>query len=704
MEGSDYRMRSMPTAARRFFFRSNRGKRGCGTVLVSLLLLSCLIDLDARQPIAERAGVQRYDRPQPGARSPRNANYEIDVTLDHAGRRLTGRQTIRWRNISSTATSELQFHLYWNAWRDAESTWLRERRLAGPPPPMRADAWGSMDVGRVRVRAMDLTAHTRFIAPDDGNAADRTVMSVPLPFTVAPNETIDIEVEWTARVPRPFARTGYIGNYYFIAHWFPKLGVLEDAGWDTHQFHSATEFYSDYGVYDVRITVPREFVVGASGREVERTDAGGGQMRHRYRGEDIHDFAWTASPDFVEARQTFTHASLPDVEMRLLLQPEHAGQEQRHFAATAAALRYYGEWFGPYPFDHLTVVDPAFQSNSGGMEYPMLFTAGTRWMAPSRVSQPERVTIHEAGHQFWYGIVGTNEFEHAWMDEGLNTFSTIRAASEARMPDGVALRFFGGFVPWVIDGIALSRFDEAIRYGYRESAEADALATETYRYWPGSHPAISYGKTALVLHTLERYLGWPTLERMLSTYFARWQFRHPRPDDFFAVMNEVLGRDLSWFFDEAHRSSNAFDYGIQSFSSTRVRLKPDTTNGAQVRLKPDTTSEKPDTTTEDGYRTVVVAQRLGEAVFPVEVVTTFRDGQKVSERWDGRDRRVIYTYERAAQALSAEVDPERVLLLDVTRTNNSASLAPRGREASLKWALAWLVWLQELLVTYAFLV
>jgi len=649
------------------------------TAFVSFLLLSCPISVTAQQQ-----SVQQFDHPQPGARSPRNANYEIDVTLDHAARRLSGRETIRWRNISANPTSELQFHLYWNGWRDLESTWLRERRLAGAFTPPRPGAWGSMDVTRLRVRGADLTTDTRFIAPDDGNTADRTVLAVALPFAVPPQETVEIEIEWTAKVPRTFARTGYIGNYYFIAHWFPKLGVLEDRGWNTHQFHAATEFYSDYGVYDVRITVPQGFVVGASGREVERTDVGRGQTRHRYRGEDLHDFAWTTSPDLVEARRTFTHPMLPNVEMRLLLQPEHAGQEQRHFTATAAALRYYGEWFGPYPYDHLTIVDPAFQSGSGGMEYPTLFTAGARWMAPARVPQPERVTIHEAGHQFWYGIVGSNEFEHAWLDEGLNTFSEARVMEAAGIPNYLAARFFGGFVPWTIRDIQLARATDGNRLaGYRENAEADTPATPTFRYWPGTATFITYNKTALWLHTLERYLGWPVLQRILSTYFDRWKFRHPQPADFFAAVNEVTGRDLTWFVDETYRSSNVFDYGVQSFTSTRVRLKPDAT-------------------TEDGYRTVVVVQRLGEAVFPVDVLTTFRDGQRVSERWDGRDRRVIYTYERPSEALSVAVDPDRVLLLDVNYTNNSATLTPRAHEAGLKWALKWLVWLQELLLTYGF--
>ena len=538
----------------------------------------------------------------------------------------------------------------------------------------------------------DLTEQQRYLARDDGNAADRTVMAVRLPFTVQSNDTIEIEVEWTSNVPRPFARTGYVDDYYFIAQWFPKLGVLEDDGWNTHQFHAATEFYADYGVYDVRITVPRGFVVGATGCRPPDTpdplpacsdalvgDKTNGPTRtHRYVAADIHDFAWTASPRFIDVTRTFEHQTLPRVEMRLLLQPEHAGQESRHFDATAAALRYYGEWFGPYPYGYLTIVDPAYRSGSGGMEYPTLFTARARWLGPGLVSQPERVTIHEAGHQFWYGILDSNEFEHAWMDEGLNTFSEARVMNEAGFPNHLALRFFGGFIPWVLDDIRLSRATDGNRLpGYRDNAEADAPSTPTFQYWPRTATFITSNKTSLWLHTLERRLGWPMLQRIMSTYFDRWKFRHPQPADFFAVVNEVSGQDMTWFFDQAYRSSNVFDYGVQQFTSTR---------------------------SGSNFRTIVVARRFGEALFPVDVVTTFRNGERITERWDGRDRRAIYTYERPSQALSVQVDPERVLLLDVSYTNNSATLDPRADEASLKWSLSWLAWLQDLMVTYAFFV
>ena len=638
------------------------------------------------------------------------------MRLDHAARTLAGRETIRWRNISPGETSELQFHLYWNAWRDADSTWLRERKLTGAYRQPRADAWSRIDVTALRVRQppsgrsaagvppsnstglngvlgaatadggtptnggvtslTDLTSRMRFIAPDDGNAQDRTVMAVPLPQPVRPGETIEVAIEWTAKVPRPFARTGYVGNYYFMAQWFPKVGVLGETGWNTHQFHTNTEFFADYGVYDVRMTVPRAFVLGASGRLAAKTDNPDGTTTHRYHGEDIHDFAWVASPDLVDLSRPFTHATLPRVEMRLLLQPERRGQADRYFEIVAHTLRLYGEWFGAYPYGHATIVDPAFQSQSDGMEYPTFFTGRGRWLAPATVQTPESTTAHEAGHQWWYGIVGSNEFEDAWLDEGINTYATARVMDEVFTPNDVEQRYFGGFVPWVMKGLPISRLDGDRLAGYRDNAEADAQATPTWRYWPGTSTFISYNKTALWLHTLERHLGWPTMQRILSTYFERWKFRHPKPADFFAVANEVAGQDLTWFFDQVYRGSNTFDYRVQELSSEKL---------------PSGT-----------YRTVVVARREGEAIFPVEVVTTFEGGDLITERWDGRERRAVYVYERPTRATQAHVDPRRVLLLDVNYTNNSRTADARADEASLKWSLTWMVWFQELMITYGF--
>jgi hypothetical protein len=629
--------------------------------------------------------------------SPRNASYSIDARLDPATRTIAGSEVITWRNVTTKTADDLQFHLYWNAWRDDRSTWLREAALGGSPyGNRRADERGSIDVTSIvlltsgspgtpalkpdtatRFRT-DLTASRRFIAPDDSNRDDETVMAVRLPQPISPGGGVSVEVKWTAHVPRTFARTGVIGHFFFIAQWFPKLGVLQDAGWNCHQFHATTEFFSDYGVYDVRLTIPNAWPVGATGVEREQRDNADGTVTHRYYQEDVHDFAWTTSPDYLERKARFEHPTLPPVNLRLLLQPEHAGQAERHFDAARTTLKYYGEWFGAYPYGHITIIDPAYQSGADGMEYPTLFVTGTRWLVASRVLTPEGVTIHEAGHQWWYGMVGSNEFEDAWMDEGLNTYATARAESTAYDPHYLALRYFGGFVPYVFKDVMLRRETDLNRLsGYRAFPKADAQSAPSYTYFPSriATNALSYAKTALWLNTLERRIGWSTLQRSMAAYFSRWSFKHPKPRDFFDVVTEVAARDLGRYFDQVYRSSDVFDYGVQDLKSTN----------------------------EGGIiRTSVVVRRYGEAIFPIDVRITFANGEQVNEQWSGRDRWKLYSYERHSRAVSAEVDPDRVLLLDVNYTNNSMTLAPRGVDAATKWSLKWMVWLQDLMLSWAF--
>jgi hypothetical protein len=163
----------------------------------------------------------------------------------------------------------------------------------------------------------------------------------------------------------------------------------------------------------------------------------------------------------------------------------------------------------------------------------------------------------------------------------------------------------------------------------------------------------------------------------MAAHFAKTQFTHPTPQQFFDTVNQVTGRDLTGYFDQVYRSSNAFDYGVQSLRSVG----------------------------DDGrYQTTVVVRRYGEAIFPVDVLITFRNGERVVERWDGVDRWKLYRYDRESPALSAQVDPNRVLLLDVDYTNNSRTLEPKSDRAATRWSLIWTTWLQDCLLSWASLV
>jgi hypothetical protein len=637
--------------------------------------------------------------------SPRNASYTIEVRLDPAQKTLHGREVLSWRNVAGADAAELRFHLYWNAWKNNRSTWLREaalgsRRNRTDPKP---DDWSYCHVSSIKLlksgrSPQDLTSATRFAAPDDGNTDDQTVLSIPLPEPVPSGQAIDVEILWTSRIPRTFARTGFRGNYYFIAQWFPKIGVFQaDGKWNCHQFHAGTEFFSDYGVYDVKMTVPQGWLLGATGMQQEVQQNPDGTSTHHYRESDVHDFVWTTSPDYREARRRFDHPGLKPVEIRLLYQPEHQSQIDRHLRATEVALQYYGTWYGQYPYGHITVIDPAWGSGAGGMEYPTLFTCGTRIFNPLGGGSPEGVTVHEAGHQFWYAIVGNNEFEDAWLDEGLNTFSTARAIDVAYGEEMYTRRFFKGLLPVMVRSIPLHRMTQGNGLdGYRSAARSDVEATPSYLYFPPTGSNITYAKTALWLSTMEKMLGWDTLQRILSTFFQRWKFKHPRPDDFFGVASEVSGRDLTGFFDQVYRSAAVFDYAVASVSSEEVKADGYADeHGKPVYQSPPQGSGK------KSYATRVVFRRLQDGVLPVDLLLKFENGEELRQQWDGRSTWKLVTATGPSSLKYAAVDPEHKIVLDVNYTNNTMALSPDVRFTAAKWASKWMVWLQDYMQTLA---
>ena len=553
-------------------------------------------------------------------------------------------------------------------------------RYDDSPGQRPAGDWSFIDVTAVRLLAgggaplTDLTASGTFIAPDDGNKADQTVLSVPLPGAVAPGESVTVELAWTARVPRTFARTGAVGNYFFIAQWFPKLGVLEDTGWNTHQFHAGTEFYADYGVYDVRITVPRGWVVGATGRERERHDTPKGTTTHRYVQEDVHDFVWTTSPDYVVKTATFEHPTLPRTELRLLLQPEHLGQAERHFAATRTALKYYGEWFGPYPYGHLTIVDPAWQSSAGGMEYPTLFTAGTRWLAPAARRGARRrhdprsrspVLVRPGGQQRVRTRVAGRRaqpvLDVARAPRGVHAALLLRAVLRRLHPVGL---------PRSPADARRQRRAGRLSVGGRKRRAGDAVVAVLHRHRRRDHlqqdgAVAAHARTA---HRVAAAAAGPVaLLRAVAVQASQTRG---------SVCGAVGGRRT--------RSDVVLRPGLSIVEHVRLRGGPAHDHARRARAAGSPTAARGDSPTgrarQATWRSEVVVQRLGEAVFPVDVLVRFSDGSTARERWDGRERWKLFTYDRPAAAVSAEVDPNQVLLLDVNRTNNSRTLDAAGPE------------------------
>jgi hypothetical protein len=378
------------------------------------------------------------------AQADRVVDYQISVKLDPATRQLAGTERVTWRNPSTEPVPDLWFHLYLNAFKNTKSTFYKESggQLRGDEAAK--DSWGWMDVTSLKVAGgPDLTKALTFEHPDDDNADDRSVVRIILPEPVAPGGSVTLEIAFAARLPQVFARTGYKDDFYLVGQWFPKLGVYEPAGmrgretggWNCHQFHATSEFYADYGTFKVDMTVPSTYVLGATGVRTAERQNGDGTTTYTHEQADVHDFAWTVDPDYTVIKGTFSATKdvtpaeyqnvaqllgrslddvmLSDVEVIALVQPGHMPQAQRHIDSAKAALKWFGLWYGRYPFKTLTVVDPApGASGAAGMEYPTFITAGTsfimnRWPF-DKVRGLEMVTIHEFGHNFWYGLVGNN--------------------------------------------------------------------------------------------------------------------------------------------------------------------------------------------------------------------------------------------------------------------------------------------------------
>ncbi len=580
--------------------------------------------------------------PQP--LSTRVVAYQIEARLDAVKKTVDATETLTYRNLTGQPLQTFPFHLYLNAFQP-KSTMSRELERGDPDWELKDEERGAIEIKKLEVDgAGDLTSQLRFAAPDDNNGDDRTVAEVTLPKPVAPGESVTFHFTFHDKLPRVTMRTGYARNFFLVAQWFPKVGVFWHGAWNCHQFHANTEFFADFGTYDVKVTVPGNFVTGAAGDEVATVKNPDGTKTVSYHAEDIHDFAWTADPNYRVVEDNWK-GSAGNVHIQLLMHPAHMNSADRYMGALKGALDRFDRWYGPYPYDRVTVVDPAFGAlEAGGMEYPTFITADTTWYAPRGILLPEAVVEHEFGHQYWYGMVATNEFEEAWMDEGINTYTEFKIMDSLYGRNSM-LNFLG---------LTTSDFDEQ-HTGYQRVVRNDPITRKAWQFLgSGSYGGITYAKTGAALLTLEAVIGEDTLRRALHTYFMRYRFTHPTGEDFFKTVNEVAGQDLKWFWDQAFYGTQVLDYEILSARSEAV----------DENAKP----------ADMMYRTEVVVHRKGDFIFPTEVEIRFDNGEKVREHWDGRDRWVRYTYEKKARVVSAEVDPEHRVALDVDFFNNSKTV------------------------------
>jgi Peptidase family M1 domain len=579
--------------------------------------------------------------------------------LDPATRSVRGQGTVRLINGSSQALSELYLHLYLNAFKQpagAANTWPAGRSAT------HAAALGQIDVlSFVDTRTgQNLWPRAAFVGTPGPFA--ETDVRLPLTEPVAAGSVSEWTLEWRATLPGLTQRTGYVDDYYFVAQWFPKLAKLEADGTFAHfSFDPRGEFYADFGDYDITLTVPARFVVGASGTLTLREQLAGDLQRLRYRAEAVHDFAWTAWPDYLEIDR-----QIGETAVRLLFPDGYQAAAESSLKALEFGLPYFTDIYGPYPYRNITVVHPpAIASGANGMEYPTLITTGGTWRSAIdwgvyRDRSVELVTLHELAHQWFYGVVASNEARWPFLDEGLTSFAEASAA-EAWLGPSSDSRWFGLSMS-AMSAQRIASVDAALNFPVAQAAV--------------DYPSFSdlgdvvYGRTATLLETLRRVYG-VSLLRALGDYAEEFRFRHPTPDDLLGALEHRLGKEPA----EQARVA-LFERGWVDYQLLGIDSKP-ALDGGLPGGNPD-------------YRNRLTVARQGSLSFPLDIEWTATDGSKGVERWDGRAAAATLEFVSPAPVTHAWIDPDCTVLLDQNLLNNARTVEPQARLLGLENLVFWL--------------
>ncbi|MDZ7722375.1 MAG: M1 family metallopeptidase [candidate division KSB1 bacterium] len=626
-------------------------------------------------------------------------DYTIQASLNPSERTIRGDQLLTWKNPTENAVSTLQFHLYLNAFMNTQSTFMQEvirsKKFASFLKYANQDSWGYCKINSISANGADLMP-INYIHPDDDNKKDRTVFEVNLPAPVRAGETIDIELSFTARLPHNMPRSGYIDNLFFAGQWYPKLGVLEDNGWNCHQFHLTSEFYSNFGDYHVELTVPSKYKIGATGAITDTIKTGNDSVTYKIEQTCVHDFAWTAWPDYrIEERQLQSE-DLPPVNIKLLYQPAHGKFVDDYFDAAVSALKHFGHWYIPYPYSQLTIVDVPEKSWFGGMEYPTLITASTPLINPSPSRKLHRTVTHECCHQFFYGLLASNEVEHPWMDEGFSVYATTRCL-QATFGDAyytkTYLDRYGFGIPLVFQNIPVD-YRATLQNSQRQFGMSGKMSNKAWEHYSYDvYRNNAYKKPALMLWTLENILeeDWPNI---MKSYTQSFSFQHPEPKDFQNLLAQKQP-NMSSLVQTLLETPAQCDYAI---SDLYTSLLPDDQG---IFQDGDSLVSRKISRDQDLFLNKIFLQRNGNIKLPVDIALTFENGETKYQSWDGSGytRRIQFTSE--SRLIKAEIDPDHKIWLDVYRHNN-LKYAESSHLPGLKWTSKWLFWVQSLLEMMTF--
>ncbi|MEZ4964799.1 MAG: M1 family metallopeptidase [Saprospiraceae bacterium] len=576
-------------------------------------------------------------------------NYRIAVALDDSAHTLTGNIEIEYVNNAPEALTEIWMHLWGNAYKNRQTAFCRQKLRDGSTGFYFTD---EKNLGYYK--NLDFSVDGQKVAwKYDRNNPDIAVLQLAQPLP--PGGRILIATPFLLKIPASFSRLGHVGTSYQMSQWYPKPAVYDRKGWHAMPYLDMGEFYSEFGSFDVTITLPENYVVGATGvlqtpseleflarkeresreklaRGVDKSKdpfppSGNTMKTIRYTAEKVHDFAWFADKRFFVLKDTAQLASGRTVDCWAMFTNSESDIWQKGAFYVRRSLEYYSERVGEYPWPHATAVHSAL-SAGGGMEYPMITVIGNSSSAKSL----DEVITHEVGHNWFYGILASNEREHPFMDEGLNSYYEY----------AYMRRYYGGVDPAGDFGLPRFVFDPKkngplFENGYLLLARDHKDTppdTHSDRFVPIAYGLQVYMKTALCLDWLEAAIGTERFDAAMQAYYRNWQFRHPYPEDLRNAWKSA-GLEADWWFD-AMQTQRQADFALRS-----AKKNP-----------------------QSGEWTLDVRNRGDlEAPFPV---TALKNGAPVATRW--YDAPGMLTFPNAdADAFS--IDTGHVAL-DINRKNN----------------------------------
>lgn len=489
--------------------------------------------------------------------------YTINAELNDTEKSINGSISIVYKNNSPSTLDYIWFHIWPNAYKN-DSTALRKQLARNPDDKKKKVEKGTGSIEGLAFTVNNVLAQT---LPHD-NPEYIDIIKVLLQKPLLPGDSITISTPFKVLLPPYFSRSGYAGSEFMACQWYPKPAVFDQTGWHEFPYLDRGEFYSEYGDYNVSLTLPSSYVVGATGTLLTRGESeqykklgthntskrkkkpalyiparGSATKTLTYQARHVPDFAWFADKDFVIQYDTIHLRNGHVVDAYCYFHKKKKTIWVNSIDYTKDAVKKYSGWIGEYEYPVVQVVEGPANNSSGGMEYPMI----TLITSPdATVERLDGVITHEVGHNWFMSMLGSNERAHTWMDEGLNTYYEFRYEAEKFRGNSI----FGKNIPDNVKKLPAQDFQNLLYKTMLDKIPMNAAMEMPADQFSSDdeYALASYIKTAIWLHVLEAAVGKEKVDLAMQNYFNKWKDKHPQPADMQAAFEEALGVDLNEFF------------------------------------------------------------------------------------------------------------------------------------------------------------